>query len=638
MVDSKNRKPIQVLLVEDERRYVAEIAACVEDLNRTSGFDAGIALEFASSLRSAIEHLNAYFVDVILLDLSLPDVQGITAIQEISQRFPNVPIVVLTNLSNWGSMIRSADAGGRDFLVKNGLEPETLRRVVYHTHERKQADVRLRQAIDVHQTFLDNLPVGAFRKDLFGRYLFVNQVFCNIVGYEAADIVNHGDRELFSGHSAQLLVSEDRDLISSKQLSKLNTQLKTAEGKSFHAEIVKMPILSMDGEVEGIQGTLNDVTGRQKTDDQQHIVDRFAGMEALSKEIVHQVKNRLAPVSLNASILESKCESPDMIKLCREIKQATTKSGETVQHLLMFSEENTTVKMPVDLELVLAELSRFVKRNAPRGVDFSVHAAPNLASIEADFASVRKLLEALCKNAWESMDSDGRITVTVKNSISKQLNSPTAPGSRVVLIRVQDTGNGIPPEIRDRIFDPYFTTKDPEQFLGMGLTSSMATVRGLQGSIRVKSDQMQGSCFDVTLPALESNSNPTSSESRQGSGQTILLVDDEGLIISTGKTFLEGKGFQVITATDGADGIGKFTRHSDQIDLVITDLMMPHMDGAELSKAIRNQAPLVPILVATGLEVKENLERLEGLGIAGILSKPFSPEKLLSLILDQLGD
>ena len=638
MVDSKNRKAIQVLLVEDERRYVTEIATCVEDINRSCGFDAAIALEFAASLRAAIDHLNAYFVDVVLLDLSLPDVQGITSIQEISQRFPKLPVVVLTNLSNWGSMIRSADAGGRDFLVKKGLTPEELRRAVYHSYERKLADDRLRQALEIHQTFVDNLPVGAFRKDLFGRYLFVNQVFCDIVGYDAADIVNHGDRELFSGHSAQLLVSEDRDLISSKQVSKLNTDLKTAEGKSFQAEIVKMPILSVEGEVDGIQGILSDISGRKKTDDQQQIADRFAGMEALSKEIVHQVKNRLAPVSLNASILESMCDSPEMIKLCREIKEATTKSGETVQHLLMFSDENTMVKMPVDLELVLADLSRFVKRSAPKGIDFAVHSAANLASIEADFTSVRKLLEALCKNAWESMDSDGRITVTLKNSINKQLNSPTAPGSKVVLIRVQDSGNGISSDIRDRIFDPYFTTKDPEQYLGMGLTSCMATVRGLQGTIRVESKGMQGSCFEVSLPALESDSAPLSKEKRQGSGQTILLVDDEGLIINTGKTFLESRGFHVITANDGADAIGKFTRHADKIDLVITDLTMPHMDGVELSKAIRNQAPLVPILVVTGLEVRENLERLEGLGIAGVLSKPFSPEKLLDQILDQIGD
>lgn len=636
MISPRSEQAIQVLLVEDEQPFVSEVTQSMGSLNRSNELELEIALETVGSLTEAIEHLRSFFVDVILLDLSLPDAQGVGSVQELAQQFPNIPIVVLTNVSGWGSMIRSAEAGARDFLLKNELETKALFRAVYHAYERKQVEDRLRQLQEIHRTLVEHLPVGGFRKDLFGRYLYVNRVFCEMVGYEAADIVEHSDHDLFSGHAAQVLACQDRELISTQQATEQETELKTAAGKTFYTEIVKIPVFDAEEEVVGIQGILYDLTERKNAEDQRRISDRFEGMQALGREIVHHVKNRLAPVALDASILESQCENSDMIALCQKIAKATTKSGETLQHLLMFSEEETTAKMPVDLDLVFSEMSRFVQKNAPQGIDFSVCCSGNLPSISADFEPVKNLLEILCKNAWESMGESGQITVTVNESETNRLLAPGNLGSKTVVIRVQDTGSGISPDIRKRIFDPYFTTKDAERFLGMGLTNAMAMIRKLEGSLRVDPDVERGTCFEVIFPSVDSTVGSKLEASDGGTGQTILLVDDEAPIIDTGKVFLEGHGFQVITAQNGAEAIGKFTEHAKRVDLVLTDLMMPHMDGVALTKAIRSQSPFTPILVATGLESRENLERLDDVGIQGIVSKPFSPENLIRQIVEQL--
>ena len=623
---------IQLLLVEDEIRWANEVAQCVGSLNSSGRLGVSIVLEVVGSIGQAKDHVAAFVVDVILLDLSLPDGQGIAAVKDLNQQVPDVPIVVFTNLGNWSSMIRATESGSRDFVIKTELTPEILFRSVYHAYETRQLEIELQASQANFHNLVASLPVGEFRKDLFGRYLTANQSFCDLLGYSMEDIVGYNDHDLFNGRSARTLVYLDQEVRTRNDKAELEAKLETASGKQFQAQIIKLPIVSTAKEVTGVQGVVWDISERKEAQERQRIVDRFAGIESLTCEIVHNVKNRLAPVALYASLLETKCESPEMIDLCQKIISATTQSGETLQHLLIFSEDDQEASKPVDVELVLAELSHHFEGKVGQDIRTNLHAEQGLPSVRGGFRAIRSVLESLCNNAVEAMGESG--TLTVLAEARRQAVPELAEKGRAtsVLIRVQDTGPGVSPAIRDKIFDPYFTTKDPEQFLGMGLTNCSNLIRKLEGDLRLDTSFDGGACFEVVLPAIDSSASNGAGEHGRIESGSIMLVDDEESIVSIGKEFLEAKGFSVITARNGLEAIAKFSDREEQFDVVVTDLIMPQMDGLALVGAIRERSASMPIIVSTGLEKHEDLEKLKQLRIQGILSKPYSPDRLVHLI------
>ncbi len=644
MIDSEEDRGIQVLLVEDDRRVRGHLRDLVEGLNRSPEVDVTLTMECVASLQQCLDHLADFFVDVILLDLSLPDVHGIAAISRVTQSVPNIPVIVLTNISGWASMVQCAEAGGRDYLVKKGLDADTFFRSVYYAYERKQVEDKLRQSQLIYQSLVDHLPVGVFRKDLNGRYEFVNQAFCDAVGYDAKQIRRRGDRDLFVDEHAEELNKEESQIIESRETVERERVLKTASGKEFDAELVKIPLLDAEEEdVCGIQGVLSDVSERKRAEEQRRMAERFAGMEALAGDIAHHVNNRLAPVMLNASIIESKATEPELVKASQKISKAASKAGQIVRHLLAMAMQTEGKMMSVEMDLTLSDLPRFVKetRNSDCRVDLRI--ASDLKNVKGEFSMLKTLLEELCANACESMGDKGMITISATNGkhellLGEEGDRPRSTES--VIIKVQDGGPGVPAEDRARIFDPYFTTKAGENHDGMGLAQCMSIARKHSGILRLDPQSETGNCFELILPALvaeEATDSKAVVELEPADGKTILLVDDEEPILEAAQVILEGNGFNVLTASDGAQAIAKFSEHSADIHLVLTDLMMPYMDGAMLSKAIRDISTTVPIFIATGLDSRDNLEKLEGLGVCEVIPKPFAPKQLVQRICQELS-
>jgi two-component system cell cycle sensor histidine kinase/response regulator CckA len=644
MNNSDDDRGIQVLLVEDDRRVREHIRELVENLNGSSEVDVTLTMECVASVRECLDHLVDFFVDVILLDLSLPDVHGIGAISQVAQSVPHVPIIVLTNISGWASMVQCAEAGGRDFLVKKGLDADTFFRSVYYAYERKQVEDRLRQSQAVYQSLVEHLPVGIFRKDTNGRYEFVNQAFCDALGYDEKQIKRRGDGDLFIDQDAETLHAEETEILQSRKTTEVERTLRTARGKEFDAQLIKIPLFDAEEEeVCGIQGVLSDITERKRSEEQRLMAERFAGMEALAGDIAHHVNNRLAPVMLNASIIESKSTDPELVKASQKIGRAASKAGQIVRHLLALAMQTDGNMRPVEMDLTLGDLGRYVKDHSSGGCRVDVRLAPDLKGVNGDFSRLKELLEQLCRNACESMENKGAISVSARNTTHDLcVGDETANPSSVdaVSIKIKDTGPGIPPEIRNRIFDPYFTTKNAEEHEGMGLAQCMVIARNHQGVIRLDPEPDKGTCIELILPAISmassANSNMAEGQIDLVKGKTILLVDDEEPILEAAQIIFEGNGFNVMTASDGAQAIAKFSEHSAEISVVLTDLMMPYMDGAMLSKAIRDISATVPIFIATGLDSKENLDKLEGLGICEVIPKPFAPKDLVRKICAEL--
>ena len=643
MKESAHDQSIQVLLVEDDRRVRGHIRDLVESLNRSSDVTIPIAMECVATVRECLDHLADFFVDVVLLDLSLPDVHGIGAITQVSQSCPQIPIVVLTNTSGWASMVQCAEAGGRDYLIKNELDADMLFRSLYYAYERKQVEDRLKQSQALYQSLVDHLPVGVFRKDARGRYEYVNKAFCDAVGYDAKQIRRRGDGDLFCDADAESLHAEEQEMLRSRQSRELEAGLTTAQGKQFEAQWVKLPVFDLEEEeVCGIQGVLCDVTERKRVEDQRRLAERFAGMEALAGQIAHHVNNRLAPVMLNASIIESRSQDPELVEASRKIGDAAARAGQVVRHLLALAQQSGGRMMPIEVDLLLQDLPRYVREAHSDQCRVDLRMASNISDIQGDFSSLKEVLEQLCVNACEATDNEGLITVTAERA-SAVLDADTQESIEAVAIRVRDQGPGIPEENRHRVFDPYFTTKDPDLHQGVGLARGMSVARQHGGQLRVVSDQERGACLELLLPAIVRKAIEAETPALGGGeaipieGGTVLLVDDEEAILEAAQVILEGNGFEVMTASDGAQAIAKFSEHAGEINVVVTDLMMPYMDGAMLSKAIRDISPSVPIFVATGLDSQENLDKLTGLGVREVIPKPFVPKDLVRRLREELA-
>jgi CheY-like chemotaxis protein len=312
---------------------------------------------------------------------------------------------------------------------------------------------------------------------------------------------------------------------------------------------------------------------------------------------------------LNASIIESKSTDPELVKVSQKIGRAASKAGQIVRHLLALAMQTEGDMRPVKLDLTLGDLARYVKEHSSSGCRVDLRLAPNLQGVNGEFSRLKEVLEQLCCNACEAMENKGAISVSATNTTHDFCvgDVGTDPSSvDAVSIKIKDTGPGIPAEIRNRIFDPYFTTKNAEEHQGMGLAQCMAIVRNHRGVIRLDPESNKGTCIELILPAISIassvNSATAEGQADQVVGKTILLVDDEEPILEAAQIIFEGNGFNVMTASDGAQAIAKFSEHSAEISVVLTDLMMPYMDGAMLSKAIRDISTTVPIFIATPVD------------------------------------
>jgi len=257
-----------------------------------------------------------------------------------------------------------------------------------------------------------------------------------------------------------------------------------------------------------------------------------------------------------------------------------------------------------------------------------------------DPTQLHQVLLNLCVNARDAMPTGGELSVQAANvEIDAQyaiLNRNVTPG-RYVRIEVADTGCGIPPDALERIFDPFFTTKDIGSGTGLGLSTVMGIVRSHGGFINVYSEVNQGSTFKVHLPVHNASALPSEplrldDPVTRGNGERILVVDDEATILSVTRQTLEAFGYSVLTAEDGAQGVAIYAEHRHTVALVLTDMMMPVMDGPAMISALHRIAPTLPIIAASGLNANGNVARAASAGVKHFLAKPYSAESLLRTI------
>jgi PAS domain S-box-containing protein len=503
------------------------------------------------------------------------------------------------------------------------------------TDERQQRE-RLRE----QAALLDAAQDAIFLRDLDRRIRYWNRSAERLYGWGAPEVLGKAVEDLIYVDPQQF--AETWRIAVEQGSWSGELRHKSRAGREFVVQSRWTLIRSDDGAPQSILSINTDVTERKALESQFLRAQRMESIGTLAGGIAHDLNNVLTPVTMAIDLLRSEVESAQGSELLDTLGASVRRGADLVKQVLTFARGVDGRRSAVDPRQLLSEIQKIIADTFPRSIEVRVQVQADAAMINADSTQVHQVLLNLALNARDAMPLGGKLSLAATNVFIDEQYTAVHPGSRsghFVAFDVSDTGIGMAPDVMRQIFDPFFTTKEVGGGTGLGLSTSLAIVESHGGFINVYSEPLRGSTFKVYLPVAgssEMSAAPSDSEPvPRGRGELILLVDDEPAVRAVTTRTLEAFGYRVLTAEDGAEAIAVFVQHRHEIAAVITDLMMPVMDGAATIHALRRVDPTVKIIAASGLAANESSTQLRGQGVNHFLAKPYSAPSMLR-VLDYL--
>lgn len=404
-------------------------------------------------------------------------------------------------------------------------------------------------------------------------------------------------------------------------------------------------------EVDGLPMVLlclEDVTEQKLTQAKLLRAQRVESIGGLASGIAHDLNNILTPIVMCAPLLQTEDSPEERRELAQTIESSASRAVGIVKQLLSFARGKEGQKAVLQARHLIRDMAKLVRETFPRSIQVEELCASDLWPVVADATQLHQVVLNLCMNARDAMPSGGKLTLRADNVFLDKDYVATHKEAAIgafIRIQVEDTGTGIPDDVRDHIFDSFFTTKREGEGTGLGLTTVQGIVQDHKGFLTFTTAPGKGTTFVVHLPATpvapsEAKQVQTRNAIPRGQGDLILVVDDEPAIRDTTSRSLARYGYRAIQAQDGIEALEQFTNHRDEIKAVVTDFMMPLMDGVTLCCTIRALSPEIPVVVSSGglfgNTGSKALETLKGLGICRILHKPHNIDVLLQTLADVL--
>jgi PAS domain S-box-containing protein len=748
---------IKVLLIEDNPGDARLIREFLSEI-RINPY----ALEWKDNLSEGLEFLTAKGVDLILLDLSLPDSQGFDTFARVYAQVPNQPIVVVTGSDDKMLAARAVHAGAQDYLVKGEIDSGLLAHAIRYAIERKKTETVLRESREFLEKIVNSISDPMYVVNREHRYVLANDAMCAFASRNREDVLGRTDYDFFPKEQADILSKMDeqvfetgqeneneevimdgggtvRTVITKKSLytdkarnkfivgvirdiserKRAEDALKqaeekyrdifensvtgiyqiTMEGRFLRVNMAIADILGYDspeelsneisdfkrfyvyperrsellhlikehgsvrefeveffrkdktvvwaslnvravrnstGEIAYMEGTAIDITDSKLLRARLDQAQKMEAIGTLAGGIAHDFNNILAPIigytelSLN-SVPKDNRLSHNM----SQVLLSAVRAKDLVNQILTFSRKTQQERKPVQVSLILKETINLIRSSLPTTINIrqSLHQDALNSMTMADPTQIHQVLMNLCTNAGHAMrDSGGTLTVTLKNveigpdSPRVSLEMETGPYIR---LSVADTGHGMDEAVKQRIFDPYFTTKGPDEGTGLGLALVYGIVKDLSGAVTVSSRLGKGTTFDVYFPRTGTTPSPTAVSKRLPTGHgRILVVDDEKFIVDMVKEMLENLGYEVVPRYSSPGALETFKSMSHSFDLVITDMTMPNMTGIDLAREIFAIRPCTPLILFTGFSQTVDENQLKSLGVKELLMKPVSMSDL----------
>jgi nitrogen-specific signal transduction histidine kinase/ActR/RegA family two-component response regulator len=387
-----------------------------------------------------------------------------------------------------------------------------------------------------------------------------------------------------------------------------------------------------------------DITGQKQLEAQLLRAQRLQSIGALAGGVAHDLNNILTPIIMNASLLRETVTDPENREMINSVESCAHRGADIIKQLLTFARGKPGVRAPLPIRHLLNEMDKLIRETFPRNIRVRVNATRELWPVLGDATQIHQALMNLCVNARDALPDGGTLSLAAANITLDETFAETTPEAKpgpYVCLSVTDTGTGIEPGHLDRIFDPFFTTKDVGEGTGLGLATVLGVVRGHGGFVRVDSRIGSGTTFDLYLPASPAapaapKIEPAAAPAR-GAGECVLVVDDEVSIRNGLRRMLNQHGYETLAASEGKEALRLFNRHRAEIKVVLTDMVMPGMDGPTLIRNLRELEPQLQVLGMTGLAEWAGVKGLESLKLPVVLKKPFAAEELLDALSGALA-
>jgi PAS domain S-box-containing protein len=481
-----------------------------------------------------------------------------------------------------------------------------------------------------------------------GCHLYANPKYQELTGYDLQELQTTQFEALRSKPLAA--VPTDDDCRSFYELrptaDPYETQLISKTGIAFDVEVASSPI--GDGEKQVMMVCLRDITDRKQLERQLWQSQKLEALGTLAGGIAHDFNNILAAISGFCELSLFSCAEKSPIEShLQKIFQASQRAKELIQQILTFSRGGEQELQPVRINPLVKECLQLLRSSLPASIDIRYQSDIHTECVMANPTQMHQVIMNLSTNAAHAMRGKGGVlSVTLgRVHVDAEVGAhdmELVPGNYARLA-VSDTGHGMTAEIRQNIFDPYFSTKKKGEGTGLGLAVVHGIVKSHGGRITVQSEPGSGSTFAVYVPLAEAETVLSAEQTHPAAGagsETVMLVDDEPAIVEIGKAGLHRYGYAVIGLTDSLEALELFRKYPSSFDIVITDMTMPHLPGDLLAQQILQIRPGIPIIICSGYSDVTNEEKAEAIGVKGFLVKPLIIEDLASTVrrlLDEAG-
>jgi PAS domain S-box-containing protein len=499
--------------------------------------------------------------------------------------------------------------------------------------DRQQADEQIRG----QASLLDRARDAILVRDLDHRIRYWNKSAERLYGWTAEEAI---------GRSAEDLLYRDPTAFREATRTVVATGEWTGELEQMSRD---GKLLVIEGRWTLLRGSADkalsilaintDITEHKKLEQQFLRAQRLESIGTLAGGIAHDLNNVLSPISMSIELLKSDVQGERGRELLATLEASARRGAEMVNQVLSFARGMEGRRVELHARRLVEDVEKIVRDTFPKNISFRSHVPRTLRTLHGDPTQLHQVLLNLCVNARDAMPEGGEISITAENVHLDERFAATESSVKAgphVLIRVEDTGHGIPPALLDKIFEPFFTTKAAGKGTGLGLSTSLAIIRSHGGFIRAASNPDRGTCFLIVLPALgaaeEDSPDQGTAELPRGHGETILVVDDEPSIRRITRHTLETFGYRVLDAADGAEALDVYRAGQGAISAVIMDMMMPVMDGPATIRELMKMDPSVKILAASGISEKGRLAKEAGACVRYFVTKPCTAETLLKAL------
>ncbi|HEV8605882.1 MAG TPA: response regulator [Tepidisphaeraceae bacterium] len=601
-------------------RCVTEIARTMESF--------GLFLDHAKTVEESARLVGEHLYDLFLLNGG----PGVAAefIGGLRGRGILSPVILLTDSSEAQAAVESMKAGAADCLIRTELTPQGLVKAITSAVEsaeeergRREMDAALRANENRLWRLIEKNADGMILVDQSGRIRFINPAAEEMFSRPANELMGQPfGYPVVAGETTQI------DIVRS-------------DGQTIAAEM-RVVELSWEGGPAHL-ATLRDITQRRKLEEQLRQAQKMEAVGRLAGGIAHDFNNLLTAITGYTELLLARLDGQEPLRRdVEEIRSAAARAASLTNQLLTFSRKTIVQPGILDVNAVVNEMEKLLRRIIGEDIELVTVTRPGAGCVHSDRGHIEQVIMNLAVNARDAMPRGGKLTIETGDSeFFRDPHFPDPPAGRYVVLSFSDTGVGMDHETQARIFEPFFTTKEPGKGTGLGLTIVYGILQQCGGHVRLSSEPEKGTTFQMFFPRLQSaapaqDGAATAAAPPARGQETILLVEDQDMVRSLVRRILASEGYSVIEACNGQEALELSGRSEGNIDLLLTDVVMPQMSGRELADRFRHDRPETKVIYVSGFTRDEFLKQDAENASAHFLQKPFTPDLLIRKVREVL--